>query len=273
MRRICVAIVALALAFSGALQVGAASGGPISSAQSVDEVLSAYDYRTSDGDILRLYQAFFKRLPDVEGTRYWIGIARSGKSLDEIAGWFADSDEFKNTYGSVTDRRFLEIVYGNVLGRSYDQGGFDYWLAQLQTKLTRGGVVRWVAANDEFVVLYPFAPVASPASVPPIPTPTTVATTTPTTVATTTPTTVATTTPTTVATTTPTTVATTTPTTVATTTPTTAGPPGNPGNTKNCPDFSTHAQAQAWFDLYFPFYGDVAGLDSDSDGIACEGLL
>ncbi|MFF1572507.1 cell wall-binding repeat-containing protein [Leifsonia sp. NPDC058292] len=50
------------------------------------------------------------------------------------------------------------------------------------------------------------------------------------------------------------------------------GPPTNPGDTKNCTDFSTWAQAQAWFDKYFPYYGDIAKLDSDKDRIACEAL-
>ena len=49
-------------------------------------------------------------------------------------------------------------------------------------------------------------------------------------------------------------------------------PAGNPGNTKNCSDFSTQAEAQAWFDTYFPLYGDVAQLDADGNGIACESL-
>ena len=49
-------------------------------------------------------------------------------------------------------------------------------------------------------------------------------------------------------------------------------PPGNPGDTKNCGDFATHAQAQAWFDTYYPMYGDVARLDQDNDGSACDSL-
>jgi len=48
--------------------------------------------------------------------------------------------------------------------------------------------------------------------------------------------------------------------------------PANPGDTKNCGDFSTWADAQAWFDYYFPYYGDVARLDANGDGIACESL-
>ncbi len=48
--------------------------------------------------------------------------------------------------------------------------------------------------------------------------------------------------------------------------------PPNPGNTRNCSDFSTQAEAQEWFDTYFPHYGDVARLDADGDGEACESL-
>lgn len=48
--------------------------------------------------------------------------------------------------------------------------------------------------------------------------------------------------------------------------------PGNPGNSKNCADFSSWRQAQDWFEKYYPSYGDVAKLDADHDGIACEDL-
>lgn len=49
-------------------------------------------------------------------------------------------------------------------------------------------------------------------------------------------------------------------------------PPRNPGDSVNCGDFDTWAQAQAWFTTYFPLYGDVAKLDADGDGTACESL-
>ncbi|MGS0687866.1 excalibur calcium-binding domain-containing protein [Nakamurella sp. GG22] len=41
---------------------------------------------------------------------------------------------------------------------------------------------------------------------------------------------------------------------------------------RDCDDFATQAQAQAFFDKYFPYYGDVARLDADNDRIACEAL-
>ncbi len=62
--------------------------------------------------------------------------------------------------------------------------------------------------------------------------------------------------------------------TVTTATPTTiaSDAPANPGNSKNCGDFSNYAQAKAWYDTYFPYYGDVARLDGDNDGEPCESL-
>lgn len=55
--------------------------------------------------------------------------------------------------------------------------------------------------------------------------------------------------------------------------PTTTGQaPPNPGNSKNCSDFATQAESQEWFDTYYPFYGDVAKLDTNNNGTACEFL-
>jgi hypothetical protein len=60
--------------------------------------------------------------------------------------------------------------------------------------------------------------------------------------------------------------------TTSSTTSTTSGIPPNPGDSVNCTDFDTWAEAQEWFDTYYPYYGDVANLDADDDGIACETL-
>lgn len=49
-------------------------------------------------------------------------------------------------------------------------------------------------------------------------------------------------------------------------------PAAGPGDAKDCADFATQVQAQTWFDYYFPTEGDVAMLDQDGDGVACESL-
>lgn len=48
--------------------------------------------------------------------------------------------------------------------------------------------------------------------------------------------------------------------------------PPNPGDIRNCDDFRTWAEANAWFWTYFPHYGDIARLDGDDDRIPCEAL-
>ena len=48
--------------------------------------------------------------------------------------------------------------------------------------------------------------------------------------------------------------------------------PPNPGNSKNCSDFATQAESQQWYDTYYPYYGDVAKLDTNDNGAACEFL-
>ena len=69
-----------------------------------------------------------------------------------------------------------------------------------------------------------------------------------------------------------TTTSTTTSTTTTTVPSTTTTVPDNPGDTKNCSDFETYQEAKTWFDTYFPYYGDVAGLDGDGDEEPCESL-
>ena len=58
----------------------------------------------------------------------------------------------------------------------------------------------------------------------------------------------------------------------APTTPSQPGIPPRPADV-DCADFTTQAAAQAFYDRWFPYYGDVARLDgSDQDGRVCETL-
>jgi hypothetical protein len=60
----------------------------------------------------------------------------------------------------------------------------------------------------------------------------------------------------------------------STSAPSTSSPgiPPNPGDVVNCGDFDSQHDAQEYYDTYYPYYGDVAGLDGDGNGIACESL-
>ena len=48
--------------------------------------------------------------------------------------------------------------------------------------------------------------------------------------------------------------------------------PSNPGDIKGCSDFATYEDALGWYETYKPYYGDVAKLDRDGDGVPCPGL-
>ena len=53
-------------------------------------------------------------------------------------------------------------------------------------------------------------------------------------------------------------------------TPPSPPPPPRPNFGKHCPGYPGQAAAQADYDKYYPWYGDVFGLDRDKGGIACE---
>ena len=48
--------------------------------------------------------------------------------------------------------------------------------------------------------------------------------------------------------------------------------PQNPGDRVGCSDFETYEDALKYYETYFPYYGDVAKLDRDGDGIPCPKL-
>ena len=85
--------------------------------------------------MFRLYNASFKRLPDPDGLKYWIGKYSSGENDSRaVASSFLVSDEFKQRYGAnVSDTTYVNNLYQNVLGRLPDSSGLNYWLGQLNS--------------------------------------------------------------------------------------------------------------------------------------------
>ena len=88
---------------------------------------------TDSGEMFRLYNAAFARFPDADGLKYWINQYSSGVDDSRaVASSFLVSDEFSERYGAnVTNAKYVETLYVNVLGRDYDQEGYNYWLGNL----------------------------------------------------------------------------------------------------------------------------------------------
>ncbi len=102
--------------------------------------------------VVRLYQAYFLRAPDQDGFDFWVGRVEGGQSLDDISDFFSMSTEFGLLYGDKTNAEFVGLIYENVLGRTPDQEGFDFWTGQLDQELmTRGRVMRNFSESQEYV--------------------------------------------------------------------------------------------------------------------------
>jgi hypothetical protein len=139
-----------------------------SNAPNLASLIHATNYSNDlDAPVLRLYQAYFNRPPDLLGIKYWLDVRRSGYSQFAIAGFMAGSREFANNYEDVSDSEYLSRVYQNMLGRQYDQAGFNYWLDILRgtnefglnptsADLSRAEVVYYVTGGQEFINNYPY---------------------------------------------------------------------------------------------------------------------
>ncbi len=102
--------------------------------------LSAEEIET----FVELYIAYFNRAPDAEGLNFWGSAFANGFSLEEIATLFLDQDETRDTYPDTLGTiEFVTQVYANVLGRTPDQGGLEFWAGALDD----GFVTR-----DEFIL-------------------------------------------------------------------------------------------------------------------------
>ncbi|MEM9898200.1 MAG: DUF4214 domain-containing protein, partial [Pseudomonadota bacterium] len=88
---------------------------------------------------IELYIAYFNRAPDAVGLNFWGTAFATGTTLTEIAMLFIEQDETRATYPlGQSNLEFATAVYNNVLGRTPDQAGLNFWEGQLNS----GGVSR-----------------------------------------------------------------------------------------------------------------------------------
>lgn len=102
-------------------------------------------------DVFRLYQATLDRAPDAGGFDAWTDSLSGGMAFTDAVSGFVASREFKATYGTLADAGFVDLLYGNVLGRTPDAAGRQGWLDTLAGSKTRVDVVTAFVQSAEFV--------------------------------------------------------------------------------------------------------------------------
>ena len=74
----------------------------------------------------------------------------NGMTLKQVATGFIGSAEFQSLYGArPTDMQYVNLLYNNVLNRSADKGGYDYWVGQMNGGMTREQVLIGFSESGE----------------------------------------------------------------------------------------------------------------------------
>jgi hypothetical protein len=93
----------------------------------------ALDITGTAGQVYRLYNAAFHRAPDLGGLGFWIATSDNGMNLTSVSKEFINSAEFNQKYGSLDNSGFVTQLYANVLNRTPDKGGLDYWAGKINS--------------------------------------------------------------------------------------------------------------------------------------------
>jgi hypothetical protein len=101
--------------------------GARSRVQFIEDNLNSAEFQAQTATVIRLYFAYFGRLPDTLGAKHWIKQKRSGTSLEAISDAFASSSEFQTKYGSLSNREFVRRVYGNDKNQRARRSGHRSW--------------------------------------------------------------------------------------------------------------------------------------------------
>ncbi len=85
-------------------------------------------------DLAKLYMATFDRAPDAQGFEFWANELETGASMLDVARSLFESSEGQEIYGDKGVEALVDTVYGNLLNRTPDTEGKDYWVGQLSDR-------------------------------------------------------------------------------------------------------------------------------------------
>jgi hypothetical protein len=100
--------------------------------------------------LVKLYEGLLGRQADYGGWTYWYTYLHAGVPQDSLVGGFITSSEFTNRWGTPDNSGFVTEAYQFVLGRSPDTDGYNYWVAQLNSGLSRADLLTSFVDSAEY---------------------------------------------------------------------------------------------------------------------------
>lgn len=84
---------------------------------------------------MRLYQGLFDRSADLGGAQNWLTAIDIGFTDVQVAQAFLSSPEFTDTWGTLTNEQYVELLYQNSFNRDADPQGLANWTAAIDMGL------------------------------------------------------------------------------------------------------------------------------------------
>ena len=106
-------------------------------------------YNNTQAYVARIYTKALGRTAEPGGLNYWTDEIRTGKRTPvQVAEEFFFAPEFTNK--KLNNTEYVKVLYRTFMGREYDKGGLDYWVARLNKGESRKSVLESFAGCEEF---------------------------------------------------------------------------------------------------------------------------
>ncbi len=118
----------------------------------IEGFMDSGEFRFKGKFIAQVYLGILARDAEQSGFRAGLGAVLAGVLREQIVQGFLDSGEFQTKFGSnLTNGQFVERMYNNILLRSSDPGGFNFWVWLLDSgQLTRAQLALIFLDSGEF---------------------------------------------------------------------------------------------------------------------------
>jgi len=131
----------------GALQTGTSLASVAASFVASSEFASRYGSLDSGAFIDQIYQNIMGRVADSAGKAYWLQKLEAGASKGDLLLGFTESAEYTV---ATSAKVAMTQNYLGLLDRSPEQGGIDYWLAQLASGTPQVDIIGNFLSTQEY---------------------------------------------------------------------------------------------------------------------------